>query len=153
MRSTPLRRLRPRKPPEGCTQLTRGTGMTWVVADASATGKIRVGEVIESAGGMISLGGGSTSGRDKLACGSMRPGSGPLFGRLTAFGRALGNSWRRWSTRHGRKDIRQVQASQPPRHRGPLARAAPLLLLRHGSDRGADPPAVRRRGVVLERGR
>ena len=45
------------------------------------------------------------------------------------------------------------QAAEPARHRRPRARAASLLLLRHGSDHGADPPAVRRRRHLLERGR
>ena len=54
---------------------------------------------------------------------------------------------------HGRQDFRQIEAAEPPRHRGPLARAAPLLLLRDGSDGGADPSALRRRRLVLERGR
>ena len=53
--------------------------------------------------------------------------------------------------RHDR--LGQVQAPEPPRHRGPGARAAPLLLLRDGPDRGGDRPALRRRRHLLERGR
>ncbi len=43
--------------------------------------------------------------------------------------------------------------AQPSRDRGAGARAAPILLLCHGPRDAGDRPAVRRRRVVLERGR
>ena len=53
---------------------------------------------------------------------------------------------------HGRQDIRQIEAAEPARDGGCGARTASLLLLRHGSDREADPPALRGRRFLLERG-
>ncbi len=49
--------------------------------------------------------------------------------------------------------LRQVQASQPPRFGRAGARAAPLVLLRDGHDRGRDRAAVRRRGQRGQRQR
>src|SRR6266487_2159583 len=51
---------------------------------------------------------------------------------------------------HGCQDGPEIEAAKPARDRGARARAASLLLLRHGADDGADPPAVRGRGDLLE---
>src|SRR5258708_30463601 len=51
----------------------------------------------------------------------------------------------------GRK-LGQDQAAQPSCDRGAVARAAPVLLLRHGPRQPGDRPAVRGRRVLLERG-
>ena len=49
--------------------------------------------------------------------------------------------------------VRQVQTAQPPCDRRARTRAAPVLLLCDGHDRGGDSPAAGRRGHLLERGR
>src|SRR3954447_18037595 len=78
----------------------------------------------------------------------------------TALATAKGNSGfpgtiRRWlgkRVRDGRQDQPQVETAQPARDGGAIAGAASLLPLCDGADDPADPPAVRRRGLLLERG-
>src|SRR5665213_4248753 len=68
----------------------------------------------------------------------------------------LTKGWLGKQVRDGRqdqKDRSQEETAEPSCHGGPGARAASLVPLCHGADHGADPPAVRRRGIVLERGR
>ena len=50
------------------------------------------------------------------------------------------------------KALGQVAHAVAPRDRGARPRAAPVLLLRDGPDRGRDQPALRRRRHLLERG-
>src|SRR5882757_8810534 len=77
----------------------------------------------------------------------------------TALAKAKGSfpgTKRRWlgkRVRDGRQDQTQIETAEPPCDRGPVAGPASLVSLCHGSDHPADSPAVRRRGVVLERGR
>jgi len=47
----------------------------------------------------------------------------------------------------------QIKAGKPLRDGRGQERAPSLLLLRHGHDRGGDPPAAGRRGDLLEWGR
>src|ERR1700687_5023776 len=63
---------------------------------------------------------------------------------------------KRWlgkQVREGRQDEHQEATAEPSRDGGPGTGAPSLVSLCHGADHPADPPAVRWRGVVLERGR
>src|SRR3979411_3363381 len=61
-------------------------------------------------------------------------------------------SWLGKQVRDGRKEHNQEETTEPSRDGGPGTGAPSLVSLCHGADHPADPPAVCRRGVVLERG-
>src|ERR1700738_1109531 len=79
----------------------------------------------------------------------------------TALAKAKGNpafsgSDKRWlgkQVRDGRQDQHQEETAEPSCDGGPRTGAPSLVSLCHGPDPPSDPPAVRRRGVMLERGR
>jgi hypothetical protein len=81
--------------------------------------------------------------------------------KTTALAKAKGNSpfprveKRRLGkqVRDGRQDQHQAETTEPSRDRRPGTGASSLVSLCHGIDDPADPPTVRRRGVLLERGR
>src|SRR5260370_2222242 len=78
----------------------------------------------------------------------------------TALAKAKGNpafsgsnkSWLGKQVRDGRQDEHQEEIAEPSRDGGPGTGASSVLSLCHGADHRAESPALRWRGVVLERG-
>src|SRR5882757_2640782 len=76
----------------------------------------------------------------------------------TALAKAKGSfpgTKRRWlgkRVRDGRQEQTQIETAEPPCDRGPVAGPPSLVSLCHGPDHATDSSAVRRRGIMLERG-
>src|SRR6202022_2277247 len=78
----------------------------------------------------------------------------------TALAKAKGNpafsgsdkSWLGKQVRDGRQDQHQEETAEPSCDGGPGTGAPSLVSLCHGADHQPDPPAVRRRRIVLEWG-
>src|SRR5258708_33906076 len=79
----------------------------------------------------------------------------------TALAKAKGNpafsgsnkSWLGKQVRDGRQDQHQEETAEPSCDGGTGTGAPSLVPLCHGANHHPDPPAVRRRGAVLEEGR
>src|SRR5512137_574127 len=65
---------------------------------------------------------------------------------------AVEKRWLGKQVRDGRQDQHQEETAEPSRNGGPGTGAPSLVSLCHGIDDRADPSALCRRGILLERG-